>query len=156
MRAMMLPSSARAEMTALPQGDTKRTTPFLIPTGTGTCTGTTVRSFSTHGQQSAAQGSSTPVSRSDIRLIQHFDPSALGLGPEVAHNWLFPKSTYILHHTPRMRASGAWRGGELPPQLDSSGLAQHAQPPLPQLLLPPTGGPRVGLRVGGRRAQPTQ
>ena len=39
----------------------------------------TVRSFSTHGQQSAAQGSSTTVSRSDIRLIHHFDFSAHGL-----------------------------------------------------------------------------
>jgi hypothetical protein len=37
----------------------------------------TVRSFPTHGQQSAAQGSSTTVSRSDIRLIRHFDSSAL-------------------------------------------------------------------------------
>jgi hypothetical protein len=41
--------------------------------------GNTVRSFSTHGQLSAAQGSSTTVSRSDIRLIQHLDGSALGL-----------------------------------------------------------------------------
>ena len=47
----------------------------LIPT----VDGNTVRSFSTHGQQSAAKGSSTTVSRSDIRLIQHLDSSALGL-----------------------------------------------------------------------------
>jgi hypothetical protein len=40
---------------------------------------TPARSFSTHGQQSAAQGSWTTVSRSDIRLIQHLDYSALGL-----------------------------------------------------------------------------
>jgi hypothetical protein len=49
---------------------------------TGTCTnsnGNTVRNFFTHGQQSAAKGSSTTVSRSDIRLIQHLDSSALGL-----------------------------------------------------------------------------
>jgi hypothetical protein len=47
----------------------------LIPT----VTGNTVRSLSTHGQQSAAQGSSTTVSRSDIRLMQHLDSSAHGL-----------------------------------------------------------------------------
>jgi hypothetical protein len=34
--------------------------------------GNTVRSFSTHGHQSAAKGSSTTVSRSDIRLISTF------------------------------------------------------------------------------------
>jgi hypothetical protein len=39
----------------------------------------TVLSFSTHGQQSAAKGSLTTVSRSDIRLIQYVDFSALGL-----------------------------------------------------------------------------
>jgi hypothetical protein len=62
-------------MTTLPKVDTKCTAPSLIPTANGN----TVRSFSTHGQQSAAQGSSTTVSRSDIRLIQYFDSSALGL-----------------------------------------------------------------------------
>jgi hypothetical protein len=41
--------------------------------------GNTVRSFSTHGQQSAAKGSSTTVLRSDIRLIQYLDSSAHGL-----------------------------------------------------------------------------
>jgi hypothetical protein len=51
------------------------TTPSLIPT----VYGNTVRSFSTHGHQSAAQGSLTTVSRSDIRLIQHLDSSAHGL-----------------------------------------------------------------------------
>ena len=55
--------------------NTQCTTPSLIPR----VKGNTVRSFSTHGQQSAAQGSSTTVSRSDIRLIQYFDSSALGL-----------------------------------------------------------------------------
>jgi hypothetical protein len=44
-----------------------------------TANGHTVRSFSTHGPQSAAQGRSTTVSRSDIRLIQHLDSSAHGL-----------------------------------------------------------------------------
>jgi hypothetical protein len=40
-----------------------------------------VRSFSTHGHLAAVQGSSTTVSRSDIRLIQHLDSSAHGLVP---------------------------------------------------------------------------
>jgi hypothetical protein len=47
----------------------------LIPT----LNGNTVRGFSTHGHLSAAQGSLTTVSRSDIRLTQHFDSSARGL-----------------------------------------------------------------------------
>jgi hypothetical protein len=64
----MLPSSDRAEVTALPNMDTKCTTPSLIPT----VNGNTVRSFSTHGQLSAAQGSSATVARSDIRLINYF------------------------------------------------------------------------------------
>jgi hypothetical protein len=54
-------------VTALPEMDNNCTTTSLIPT----VNGNTVRSFSKHGQQSAAQGSSTTVSRSDIRLIQH-------------------------------------------------------------------------------------
>jgi hypothetical protein len=73
--AMMQPSSARAEMTTLPQVDTKCTTLSLIPR----VNGNTARSFSTHGQQSAAKGSLTIVSRSDIRLIQRKDSSADGL-----------------------------------------------------------------------------
>jgi hypothetical protein len=72
---VMLLSSARAEMTALPKVDTNCTTPSLIPP----VNGNTVRSFSTHGHQSAAKGSSTTVSRSEIRLIRHFDSSTLGL-----------------------------------------------------------------------------
>jgi hypothetical protein len=69
------PSCVCAEMTTLPNVDTNCTTPSLI----ATVNGNTVLSFSTHGQQSAAKGSSTTVSRSDIRLIQHLDSSALGL-----------------------------------------------------------------------------
>jgi hypothetical protein len=74
---VMLPSSAYADMTTLPKVDTKCTTPSLIPTYNGN----TVRSFSSHGQQSAAKGSLTTVclSRSDNRLIKHFDSSAHGL-----------------------------------------------------------------------------
>jgi hypothetical protein len=72
---MMLPSSAHAEMTALSKLDTNCTTLSLIPT----VTGNTVRSFSAHGHLSAAQGSSTTVSRSDIGLIQHLASSAHGL-----------------------------------------------------------------------------
>jgi hypothetical protein len=95
---MMLPSSARAEMTTLPNVDTKCTTPSLIPT----VNRHTVRSFSTHGQQSAAKGSSTTVSRSDIRLIQHLDFSALGL--VLGWSWLligyFPPlfTTHKIYH----------------------------------------------------------
>jgi hypothetical protein len=48
--AMMLPSSARAEMATLPKVDANCTAPSLIPT----VNGNTVRSFSTHGQLSAA------------------------------------------------------------------------------------------------------
>jgi hypothetical protein len=50
----------------------------------------------THGQQSAAKGRSTTVTRSDIRSIQHLGSSAHAwFGPEVqallvALNWLFP------------------------------------------------------------------
>jgi hypothetical protein len=71
----MLPSSSHAEMTALPKVDTKCTALSMIPT----VNGNTVRSFSTHGQLSAAKGSSTTVSRSDIRLSQYLDSSAHGL-----------------------------------------------------------------------------
>jgi hypothetical protein len=63
-----------AEMTALSKGDTNCAAPSLIPT----VNGNTVLSFSTHGQQSAANGSLTTVARSDIRLIQRSDSSALG------------------------------------------------------------------------------
>jgi hypothetical protein len=63
--------------------------------------GNTVRSFSTHGHQSAAQGSPTTVSRFDIRLIQHFDSSALGL----VRRWLligyFP--IHLSSHRPHTR-----------------------------------------------------
>jgi hypothetical protein len=45
---------AHAEMTTPPKMDTKCTTPSLIPP----VNGNTVRSFPTHGQLSAAQGSS--------------------------------------------------------------------------------------------------
>jgi hypothetical protein len=72
-------------VTALPKVDTNCNAPSLIPT----VNGNTVRSFSTHGQQSAAQGSSATVSRSDIRLIQYFDFSAHGLVRRWL-NWLFP------------------------------------------------------------------
>jgi hypothetical protein len=78
---MMLLSSARAGVTTLPKVDTKCTTPSLIPT----VDGNTVRSFSTHGQQSAAKGSSTTVSRSDIPINSTFGLSAHGL----VRRWLF-------------------------------------------------------------------
>jgi hypothetical protein len=59
---------AHADMTTLPKVDISCTALSLMPT----VNGNTVRSFSTHGQQSAAKGSSTTVSRSDIRLILTF------------------------------------------------------------------------------------
>ena len=84
---MMPPSPARAEVTALPKVDTKCTAPSLIPTANGN----TVRSFSTHGQPSAAKGSSRPRSHAlIIRLIQHLDSSAHGLVRRWALTWLFP------------------------------------------------------------------
>jgi hypothetical protein len=55
-------------MTTLPKVDTICTALSLIPT----VIGNTVRIFSTHGHQSAAKGSSTTVSRSDIRIISTF------------------------------------------------------------------------------------
>jgi hypothetical protein len=54
--------------TTLPKVDTSCTAQSLMPT----VIGNTVRSFSTHGHQSAAKVSSTTVSRSDIRLISTF------------------------------------------------------------------------------------
>jgi hypothetical protein len=51
-----------AELTTPPKVDTKCTALCLMPT----VNGNTVRSFSTLGQQSAAKGGSTTVSRSDI------------------------------------------------------------------------------------------
>jgi hypothetical protein len=79
--------------------DTNCTAPSLIPT----VNGNTVRSFSTHGQLSAAQGSSTTVSDSDIRLTQPFDSSAHWFGPEVAPELAISLS-YItkLFLTPRL------------------------------------------------------
>jgi hypothetical protein len=76
---MMLLSSAHADMPTPPKVDTNWTAPSLILT----VNGNTVRSFSTHGLLSAAKGSLTTVSRSDIRLIQYLDSSALWSdGPE--------------------------------------------------------------------------
>jgi hypothetical protein len=92
-----------------------------------------VHSFSTHGQQSAAQGSSTTVSRSDIRLIQHFVYSAHGLVRRW-RNWLFHSSTYLpltrtrLGYSRAVQRDAAARGG---------GVGQHG------------GG---GVHAGARRA----
>jgi hypothetical protein len=51
---------------------------------------------STHGHQSAAQGSSTTVSRSDIRLIQYLGFSALGL----VRRYLYIGYFLILYYPP--------------------------------------------------------
>ena len=82
-----------------------------------------VRSFSTHGQLSAAQGSLTTVSRSDVRLIQHLDSSALGLVPEVALNWLFPHPLV----SPKRRS--AYAPSRLQPH--SGELSAPPKPPKP-------------------------
>jgi hypothetical protein len=115
--AVMLLSSAHAEVTALPNVDTKCTAPSLIPT----VNGNTVRSSSTHGQQSAAQGSSTAASRSDIsdiRLIQYLDSSALGWSGVALHWQLpYPLLPPAAHGAPTPPAHSAaavrWRGSSL-------------------------------------------
>jgi hypothetical protein len=91
------PPSPCDEVSTLPKVDTKCTTPSLIPT----VNGNTVRSFSTHGQQSAAKGSSTAVSQSDIRLIQHFDSSAHGL----VRRWLLIGYFLILYYPPSLSST---------------------------------------------------
>jgi hypothetical protein len=87
--------------------DTKCTALSLIPTGNGN----TVRSFSTHGQQSAAKGSSTTVSRSDTRLIQYLDSSAHGL----VRRWLligyFPTHLLPLTCLNLFEPSAPWSDG---------------------------------------------
>jgi hypothetical protein len=81
-------------MTALLKVDTKCTAPSRIPRVNGNA----VRSFSTHGQQSAAKGSLTTVSRSDIRLIRYLD-SALGL----VRRWLLTGYFPILYNPVSVR-----------------------------------------------------
>ena len=68
-----------------------------------TVNGNTVRSFSTHGQQPAAQGSSTTVSRSDIQLIQYLDSSVHGL----ARRWRLTGYFPILYNPHRASATRA-------------------------------------------------
>jgi hypothetical protein len=63
-----VPSPLYSDMTTLRKVDTSCTALSLMPT----IIGNTVRSFSTHGHQSAAEGSSSTASRSDIRLILTF------------------------------------------------------------------------------------
>jgi hypothetical protein len=72
--ASATPATTTGTHTLMSQHQLHRTV-SLIPT----VNDTTFRSFSTHGQQSAARGNLTTVSRSDIRLIQHLDSSAHGL-----------------------------------------------------------------------------
>jgi hypothetical protein len=69
--------------------------------------GNTVRSFPTHGQQPAAQGSSTTVSRSDIRLTQHLDSSAHGL----VRRWLLIGYFPILYNPHPLAVSALNQGG---------------------------------------------
>jgi hypothetical protein len=100
----------------------------LIPT----VNGNTVRSFSTHGHLSAVKGSSTAVSRSDIRLIQYFD-FWLVVWPEVALNWLFPypliprtwRRRCVHNVFIRQRRDGRADGGALMVSERGDALAQH-------------------------------
>ena len=99
--------------------------------------GNTVRSFSTHGQQSAVKGSSTNVSRSDIRLIQYLDFRLTVHG--LIRRWLL--SGYLPIHLlplPLVRVNGTggsrvalsgplWRQGGLP--LGSVSLGRWAITP---------------------------
>jgi hypothetical protein len=78
--AVMLPSSARAEMAALPKVDTRCTTPSLIPT----VNANTVRSFP-YARTKARSERKHDHSRSDIQLIQHLDLGSW-FGPERALN----------------------------------------------------------------------
>jgi hypothetical protein len=59
--AHLSPPLVHAPRSSAPKVDTNCTAPSLIPT----VNVNTVRSFSAHGHQSAAKGSSTTVSRSD-------------------------------------------------------------------------------------------
>jgi hypothetical protein len=71
---MMRPSPARAELTTLPKVDAQCTAPSLIPT----VNGNTVRSFPTHGQPSAAKGSSRPRSHALTTPITYRTPRLTG------------------------------------------------------------------------------
>ena len=87
--ASLLPKSQQGHLQGPADEHPLCTAPSLIPT----VNGNTVRSFSTHGQLSAAQGGPTTVSRSEhpINITYMLDSSALWFdGPEVALNWLFP------------------------------------------------------------------
>jgi ankyrin repeat protein len=75
--------------TALPKVDHSCTsTPSLIPTVMVTRFAASLR---TDNSPQPKEAQLTTVSRSNIRLNQHFDSSAQWSdGPEVAHKWLFP------------------------------------------------------------------
>jgi hypothetical protein len=109
----------RAEATHPRCRCTKCTTPSLIPTVNGNM----VRSFSGHGQYSAAKGSSTTVSRADIRLIQYLDSSAHGLVRRWLLNWLstYDPGVQVRHRrgggAAAGRRAGSWCAGHPLPQL---------------------------------------
>jgi hypothetical protein len=96
---------AHADMTTLPKVDTICTALSLMPT----VHVNTVRSFSTHGHQSAAKGSSTTVSRSDIRLIHFFNSAICGL---MVRRWRLIGYFPILYNPPTQepRVKEATRG----------------------------------------------
>jgi hypothetical protein len=94
---MMLPSPARAVVKTLPKVDSNCTKPSLIPT----VNGNTVRSFSTHGQQSAAQGSSTTVSHALTRpsaALAHLDGDGRLHAVGDAHALQRRLQTETVHH----------------------------------------------------------
>jgi hypothetical protein len=103
----------------------------------------------THGHLSAAQGSSTTVSRSDNRLIQHFDSSAHGLAPKTALNWSFPHQNHHPHCAAR-------RGGGAAAQQPAAhaGSAQHVLGPRcghGERLRDGAGGAAGAVQLRGRR-----
>jgi hypothetical protein len=115
-----------------------------------TVNGNTVRSFSTHGHLSAAQGSSTTVSRSDIRLIQHFDSSALGL----VRRWLLI-GYFPIHlpppHPGQSTAVGGPEGAVVVTFTEQALNVLSRRSPLPALHVrtqTPVSGELLGLGLG--------
>jgi hypothetical protein len=114
--------------------------PSLIPT----VNGNTVLSFSTHGHQSAAKGSLTTVSRSDIRVIQHLDSSALGLVRGTSLVLPRPLSTPMHHRQPShpsgfplRRHSLLYFSPRVSSHLSASLAALAARSPPPRTAAPP-------------------
>jgi hypothetical protein len=80
----------------------------------------------TDGQQSAAKGSSTTVSRYDFRPIQHFDSSAQGLVRRWRLDWPFPCPIPPL---PALSVAWLWEQAE---RRRSQSQPAHLPPKTPQ------------------------